>query len=76
MHTSTYQALKQRKNGSFSHLATELQESPGVLSDIINLRHTHVSLEAENRIRGKLGQRPLPHLVTVLSCPTCGGRTC
>ena len=73
MDTSTYRTLYLRKNGSLAALAESLQESPGVLSDILNQRHDHVSLTAENRVRGKLGLRLLPHLVAIMSCPSCGG---
>lgn len=52
---TTQRALKARIRTSQCALARELDEPVATISDIIALRHDHVSLRAENRIRHKLG---------------------
>lgn len=52
---TTQRALKARIRTSQCALAREMDEPVATISDIIALRHDHVSLRAENRIRRKLG---------------------
>lgn len=51
----TRKALRKRLTGSQCALAQELDEPVAVISDVLAGRHAHVSRQAEDRIRGKLG---------------------
>lgn len=57
--------------GGLRKAAAHLKVSAGTLSDIVNSRHEHVSLRAENNVRAALGL-PTLHYHTVPACPDCG----
>jgi hypothetical protein len=57
--------------GGLRKAAAHLKVSAGTLSDIVNSRHEHVSLRAENNVRAALGLSAL-HYHTVPACPDCG----
>ena len=63
--------IRIREFGSLRKAATGLNVSAGTLSDIINGRADHVSLDTENAVRAALGLSAL-HYHTVPACPDCG----
>lgn len=67
----TRDCLLKRKRASLRRLARELAIPAGVLSDVINERHDHVSLRSENRLRARLGLEPIS-IYEVPACPDCG----
>ena len=63
--------IRIREFGSLRKAAAGLGVSAGTLSDIINGRAEHVSLDTENAVRAALGL-PALHYHTVPACPDCG----
>ena len=61
------------KHGSQRKLGAMLGVSHGVINNIVNGKHDHVSLATENHVRALLGLTALLPSVTVPSCPDCGG---
>ena len=63
---TTEAALRRRMTSTQCALAKELGEPVATLSDILALRHSHVSLKTENRVRQKLGLAKLRPPVELL----------
>ena len=61
------------KHGSQRKLGALLGVSHGVINNIVNGKHSHVSLATENHVRALLGLSTIYPLVQVPSCPDCGG---
>jgi transcriptional regulator with XRE-family HTH domain len=61
------------KHGSQRKLGAMLGVSHGVINNIVNGKHDHVSLATENHVRALLGLPAIYPLVQVPSCPDCGG---
>jgi len=75
MDASTLEMLQKRRHGSLRKLTHELgfpASFAGTLSDIFRARYDHVSRQTESRIRLALGLVPLPDLIEVPACATCG----
>lgn len=61
------------KHGSQRKLGAMLGVSHGVINNIVNGKHSHVSLATENHVRALLGLTALLPTVTIPACKDCGG---
>lgn len=68
--SSTIAALRRAKikakNGSLRSLARDLNISAAALSDLLDARHNHVGLAAENRVRVALGLPAIPPPIIIV----------
>jgi transcriptional regulator with XRE-family HTH domain len=61
------------KHGSQRKLGALLGVSHGVINNIVNGKHDHVSLATENHVRALLGLTALLPTVEIPACKDCGG---